>query len=136
MGVDARPVLVRSLALVGLVSLPALLLYIVAARPLLVGIFGKSYGSAAGALPWLAVAMSLLACAYLSVQYLLALERASFIWALAAGAIAEPLVLQTIGAHLTSVALGLLAVQLALAAAVLSLGFRSAASARGAPAPA
>jgi urea transporter len=74
--------------------------------------------------------MSMLACAYLSVQYLLALERASFLWALAVAAIAEPLVLQEIGSHLTAVAVGLLAVQAVLAAIVLSLGFRSAASPR------
>lgn len=138
MGVDARPVLVRTLALVGMVAVPAALLYVVAAKPLLVTIFGDAYGSAAGALPWLAVAMTLLACAYLSVQYLLALERANFLWALALAAVAEPLVLQAIGSRLTAVALGLLAVQLVLAAIVLSLGFRSAASPRasGAPAPA
>lgn len=138
MGVDARPVLVRTLALVGMVALPAALLYVVAAKPLLVTIFGDSYGSAAGALPWLAAAMTLLACAYLSVQYLLALERANFLWALAVAAVAEPLVLQAIGSRLTAVALGLLAVQLVLATIVLSLGFRSAASSRasGAPAPA
>jgi O-antigen/teichoic acid export membrane protein len=139
MGVDARPVLVRTLALVGLVAAPAALLYVVAAKTLLVTIFGSAYGSAAGALPWLAVAMTLLACAYLSVQYLLALERANFLWALAVAAVAEPLVLQAIGSRLTAVALGLLAVQLVLATIVLALGFRSAASPRAsgaAPAPA
>jgi glycosyltransferase involved in cell wall biosynthesis/O-antigen/teichoic acid export membrane protein len=136
MGVDARPVLVRTLALVGMVSLPAVLLYIVGAEPLLTAIFGPSYASAAGALPWLAVAMSLLACAYLSVQYLLALERANFLWALGIAAVAEPLLLQSIGAHITAVAIGLLVVQLVLAAAILSLGFRSAASPRASGAPA
>jgi glycosyltransferase involved in cell wall biosynthesis/O-antigen/teichoic acid export membrane protein len=139
MGVDARPVLVRTLTLVGVVSLPAVLLYVVAAKPVLTAIFGKTYVSGAGALPVLAIAMSLLACAYLSVQYLLALERANFLWALAVAAVAEPLVLQAIGARLTAVAVGLLVVQACLAAVVLSLGFRSAASARasgGAPAPA
>jgi O-antigen/teichoic acid export membrane protein len=138
MGIDARPVLVRTLALIAMVGLPAVLLYTVAARPLLQIVFGPDYTSAAGALPWLAVAMTLLACAYLSVQYLLALERANFLWALAAAAIAEPLVLQALGSRLTAVALGLLGVQLVLAAVVLSLGFRSAASPRasGAPAPA
>jgi glycosyltransferase involved in cell wall biosynthesis/O-antigen/teichoic acid export membrane protein len=130
MGVDARPVLVRTLGLVGLTALPAALLYLVAARPLLTAIFGHSYARAAGALPVLAIAMSLLACAYLSVQYLLALERANFLWALAVAAIAEPLVLQSIGAHLVSVAVGLLAVQFVLAGAVLMLGFRSAAAPR------
>jgi glycosyltransferase involved in cell wall biosynthesis/O-antigen/teichoic acid export membrane protein len=136
MGLDARPILVRTIALVGIVSLPATLLYLVAARPVLVAVFGESYGRAAGALPLLAIAMSLLACAYLSVQYLLALERANFIWALGLGAVAEPLVLQAIGAHITGVAVGLLAVQLCLAAVVLSLGFRSAAAPRASGAPA
>jgi glycosyltransferase involved in cell wall biosynthesis/O-antigen/teichoic acid export membrane protein len=136
MGVDARPVLVRTLALVGMVSLPAVLLYIVGAEPLLTAIFGPSYASAAGALPWLAVAMSLLACAYLSVQYLLALERANFLWALGIAAVAEPLLLQSIGSRITAVAIGLLVVQLVLAAAILSLGFRSAASPRASGAPA
>jgi hypothetical protein len=64
------------------------------------------------------------------VQYLLALERANFLWALAVAAIAEPLVLQAIGSRLTAVAVGLLAVQAFLALVVLSLGFRSAASPR------
>jgi O-antigen/teichoic acid export membrane protein len=136
MGLDARPVLVRTLGLVAVVSLPAVLLYVVAARPVLTAIFGESYAGAAGALPWLAVAMSLLACAYLSVQYLLALERANFLWALVAAAIAEPLVLQSIGSHLTGVALGLLGVQILLAAVILSLGFRSAASPRASGTPA
>jgi glycosyltransferase involved in cell wall biosynthesis/O-antigen/teichoic acid export membrane protein len=136
MGLDARPVLVRTLTLVGIVGLPAVLLYTVAARPLLETVFGPDYGRAAGALPWLAVAMTLLACAYLSVQYLLALERANFLWALGVAAVAEPLVLQAIGSRLTAVALGLLAVQLLLAAVVLSLGFRSAASPRASGAPA
>ena len=86
--------------------------------------------SAAGALPVLAIAMTLLAAAYLCVQYLLALERANFLWALAVAAIAEPLVLQAIGAHLTGVAVGLLIVQACLAAIVVSLGFRSAAAPR------
>jgi O-antigen/teichoic acid export membrane protein len=130
MGVDARPVLVRTLALVGFVSLPAALLYVVAARPVLIAIFGHQYASGAGALPVLAIAMSLFACAYLSVQYLLALERANFLWALAIAAVAEPLVLQAIGSHLTTVAVGLLGVQAFLALIVLALGFRSAASPR------
>ena len=130
MGQDARPVLVRTLALIAFVSIPAVLLYVVAAEPLLIAIFGQQYADGAGALPVLAVAMSLLACAYLSVQYLLALERANFLWALAAAAVAEPLLLQGVGSKLTAVAVGLLVVQAFLAVVVLSLGFRSAASPR------
>jgi len=52
------------------------------------------------------------------------------LWALAAAAIAEPLVLQAIGSKITAVAAGLLVVQTLLAAVVLSLSFRSAASPR------
>jgi glycosyltransferase involved in cell wall biosynthesis/O-antigen/teichoic acid export membrane protein len=129
MGVDARPVLVRTLVLVGCVAAPAALLYVVAAEPVLVAVFGKQYADGAAALPVLAVAMSLLACAYLSVQYLLALERANFLWALAVAAVAEPLLLQAMGS-LTAVAAALLVVQALLATIVLSLGFRSAASPR------
>ena len=129
-GLAAEMGAVRTLALVGFVAAPAVLLYIVAAEPVLVAVFGPAYASGASALPMLAVAMSLLACAYLSVQYLLALERANFLWVLAAAAIAEPLVLQAIGSELTAVAAGLLVVQTFLAAVVLSLGFRSAASPR------
>jgi len=102
----------------------------VAARPLLVAVFGEEYGQAAGALPWLALAMSLLACAYLSVQYLLALERANFLWALAVAALLEPLLLQATGTRLTAIALTLLGLQVVLASAVLVLGFRSAAAPR------
>jgi hypothetical protein len=98
----------------------------------LVAVFGPAYASGAGALPVLAIAMTLLACAYLSVQYLLALERANFLWALAVAAVAEPLLLQGLGSELTAVAVGLLVVQALLAAVVLSLGFRSAASPRAA----
>jgi O-antigen/teichoic acid export membrane protein len=130
MGIDARPVLVKTLALVGVVALPAALLYMVAAKPVLTAIFGHTYAGGAAALPVLAVAMTLLACAYLSVQYLLALERANFLWALGLAAIVEPLLLQAIGSRLTAVAFGLLVVQTLLAAVVLSLGFRSAASPR------
>jgi glycosyltransferase involved in cell wall biosynthesis/O-antigen/teichoic acid export membrane protein len=130
MGMDARPVLIRTLVLVGIVSIPAVLLYVVAAEPVLVAVFGHAYASGAGALPLLAIAMSLLACAYLSVQYLLALERTNFLWALGVAAIAEPLVLQATGSHLTAVAVGLLGVQALLASVILSLSFRSAASPR------
>jgi O-antigen/teichoic acid export membrane protein len=130
MGLDARPVLVRTLGLTAITAVPAFLLYTVAARPLLTTVFGESYGQAAGALPFLALAMSLLACAYLSVQYLLALERANFLWALAAAALLEPLILQATGSRLTSIAIALLGLQLVLACAVLALGFRSAAAPR------
>ena len=49
------------------------LVYAVAAKPLLSAVFGPDLTGAAGALPLLGVAMALLSCAYLAVQYMLAL---------------------------------------------------------------
>ena len=70
--------------------------------------------------------MSLLASTYLSVQYLLALGRASFIGVLALGVVAEVVALVIIGADLTSVALALVAIQAVCAGTVLTLAFRRA----------
>ena len=75
--------------------------------------------------------MTLLACAYLSVQYLLALGRSSFVWILGVGAALEVLVLLAIGARLTEVALALAGLQLTCAVGVLTLSFRT--KARRAP---
>jgi glycosyltransferase involved in cell wall biosynthesis/O-antigen/teichoic acid export membrane protein len=134
-GVDARPVLIRTLALIGALALPMVLVYAVAARPLLETVFGESFGPAAGALPWLAVAMALLACAYLAVQYLLALGKAAFIVVLGIAAAAEPLLLLVIGAQLRDIALALFGLQLALAVAVVAISFRSAAHPAARPGP-
>ncbi|MET0205863.1 MAG: glycosyltransferase [Thermoleophilaceae bacterium] len=125
-GGDARPVLVRTLALIAAAAIPMVLIYALAAEPLLGAVFGDDLTDAAGALPWLGLAMALLACAYLSVQYLLALGRASFVWVLAPAALVEVLLLLGIGANLTEIALALSALQLACATAVLALSFRRA----------
>ncbi len=109
------------------------LLYAVAARPLLEIVFGENFGPAAGALPWLGLAMALLACAYLAVQYLLALGKAAFIVVLGIAAVAEPLILLVIGAQLRDVAFALFALQFALAAIVVMISFRSAAHPRPRP---
>ena len=126
-GVDARPILRSTLLLIVAAAVPMVLIYSLAAEPLLSAVFGADKTQAAGALPWLGLAMALLACAYLAVQYLLALERSGFILVLAAGAVAEVVLLLAIGADLTQVALALSALQLVCAAAVLVLSLRSAA---------
>ncbi len=126
-GIDARPVLVRTLALIGALALPMVLVYAVAARPLLEIVFGEDFGPAASALPWLGMSMALLACVYLAVQYLLALGKARFIVVLGIAAAAEPILLLIIGAHLRNVALALFGLQLALALIVTTISFRSAA---------
>jgi O-antigen/teichoic acid export membrane protein len=124
-GQDARPVLLRTLGLIALVATPMVLLYAVAARPLLSAVFGAEFTDAAGALPWLGLAMALLACAYLSVQYLLALGHSRFLWLLGVAALVEPLLVVGIGADLTQVALALLAIQATLAACVIAVSLRS-----------
>ena len=82
-----------------------------------------------GALPWLALAMALLACVYLSVQFLLAMHRRAFIGVLAVAAVAEVVVLLAIGAHLTRIALALFAIQAVTAACVLTISLRRRATA-------
>jgi O-antigen/teichoic acid export membrane protein len=127
LGEDARPVLLRTLALIAAAGIPMVLIYALAGEPLLSAVFGVDLTVGAGALPWLGLAMSLLACSYLSVQYLLAMGRASFIWVLAGALVAEVGALIVIGADLTAVALALFAVQVVCAGTVLSLSLRRAA---------
>jgi O-antigen/teichoic acid export membrane protein len=123
-GEDARPILLRTLRVIGLLAVPAVLIFAVAAEPLLRIVFGTKFTSSADALPFLGLAMTLLAATYLAVQYKLALHRAHFIAALAVAAVVQPLVLLAIGPHLTAIALGMLAVQAVLAATMLLLAFR------------
>jgi O-antigen/teichoic acid export membrane protein len=126
LGRDARPILGRTLWLVGLAGVPMVLFYAVAGQPLLKAVFGyKNLHHAGQALPWLGLAMTLLACAYLSVQYLLALHRSHFIWALAIASCVEVVLLLSVSIQLVTIALVVLAVQAALAVTVVLLGYRS-----------
>jgi glycosyltransferase involved in cell wall biosynthesis/O-antigen/teichoic acid export membrane protein len=124
-GIDPRPVLMRTLTLIALAALPMVALYAVAAEPLLRTVFGPDLTGAADALPWLGLAMALLACAYLSVQYLLALGRSSFIWVLAVAAALEIGLLAFVGANLTEVAIMLFGLQLFCAVTILTLSLRA-----------
>jgi glycosyltransferase involved in cell wall biosynthesis/O-antigen/teichoic acid export membrane protein len=126
-GRDARPMLWRTLGLIGVVAVPMVLVYTVAAEPVLRLVFGEDFTDAAGALPLLAVAMSLLSAAYLGVQYLLALGRSAFIGLLAFAAVAELALLVAVGTGLVEVAAVLVALQLLLAPALLTMSVRTAA---------
>jgi glycosyltransferase involved in cell wall biosynthesis/O-antigen/teichoic acid export membrane protein len=126
LGRDARPVLVQTLALIAATALPIVLVYALASDLLLGAVFGDDLRSASSALPWLALAMALLASAYLAVQYLLAVGRAAFVWALALGAVLDPVLVQAIGPDLSRVALGVFGIQLFVAVTVLTISFRSA----------
>jgi len=123
-GRDARPVLWRTLGLIGLVAVPMVLVYAVAGKPLLAAVFGDDLTAAAGALPLLGLAMGLLSCAYLGVQYLLALGRTSFVLLLGLAAVVELALLVAVGSALTQVALVLAGLQLALAPSLLLLVVR------------
>ncbi len=120
-GEDARSILVRCLGLIVAGGVPMVLIYVAAGKPLLEAVFGEDLTLASDALPWLGLAMVLLACTYLAVQYLLALRQYRFIWILAAGVVAEVLALVAVGDDLTRVAMALLAVQAVCAAVVLFL---------------
>ena len=123
-GVDTRPVLVRTLTLIAIAALPMVAIYTIAAEPLLRTVFGPDLTGAADALPWLGLAMALLACAYLAVQYLLALRRSSFIWLLAVAAVLEIVLLALVGADVVDVALVLFGLQLGCAVGLLALSLR------------
>ena len=85
-------------------------------------VFGDDLTAASGALPLLAVAMALLACAYLAVQYLIALERANFLLVLGLAAAAELVLLPIVGAVPTDVALLVVGAPAGDAAGVLRAG--------------
>jgi O-antigen/teichoic acid export membrane protein len=123
-GEDARPILLRTLALIAAMAVPMVLVYSVAGEPLLRIVFGEDLTEASGALPLLGIAMSMLACSYLSVQYLLAMGRASFLLVLAAGVVAEVGLLLAIGDDLTAIALALLCIQAVCAATILTMAMR------------
>jgi O-antigen/teichoic acid export membrane protein len=123
-GEDARPILLRTLALILAMAIPMVLIYSVAGEPLLRIVFGEDLTDASDALPFLGLAMSLLACSYLSVQYLLAMGKANFLWVLAAGVIVEVPLLLSIGEDLTAIAIALLGIQAVCAATILTLALR------------
>jgi hypothetical protein len=71
------------------------------------------------------VAMTLLAVAYLTVQYMLALGEARFLWVLGVVAIVEPFLLSAGDPSLLSFAAIVLGLQCLAASGVLALGWRA-----------
>ncbi len=92
-GADARPVLLRALGIVVVCSLPCMLIFAVAAHPLLSIVFGHKRAIASSSLLPLGAAFTMLAATYLAVQYMLAQRRVWFLAAIAMLAIAEPFLL-------------------------------------------
>jgi glycosyltransferase involved in cell wall biosynthesis/O-antigen/teichoic acid export membrane protein len=123
-GFDPLPILRRALAVLAVVAAPALLIFVAAPETVLRLAFGPRFVAAADALPVLGLAMTLLAATYLTVQYMLALGRTSFLWVLGVMAAIEPFLLSAGEFSLLSYASLVLAVQCAAATGVLALALR------------
>jgi O-antigen/teichoic acid export membrane protein len=129
-GRETRTVLLQCLAIIIVCAIPCLLIFAVAAHPLLVAVFGAKRAVASDSLLPLGAAFTVLAATYLAVQYLLALKRAWFLVAIGLVAIVEPILLLHAPRHPQSFASVVLVVQLvgaALAYAIALLSGRSSA---------
>ena len=124
LGQSATGVLARTLGIIAAIAVPMVIVYTVAGEPILRIAFKLS--GASDALPWLGLAMSLLALTYLAVQYQLALHRALFIAVLGVAAIAQPAAMIAIGGEeLTTIALGILGLNAVLTVVLVLLAFRA-----------
>jgi O-antigen/teichoic acid export membrane protein len=124
-GLDPRPVLLRALVILAVVAAPALLVFAAFPDLLLRIAFGPDLTGAADALLLLGAAMTLLAVAYLTVQYMVALRATHFLWVLGIVAVAEPFLLTAAGHSIVGFAAIVFGVQCVAASAVLALGLRA-----------
>jgi O-antigen/teichoic acid export membrane protein len=122
-GADARHLLTRTTGLLMLVAIPILAIFGFFPEQILTLVFGDQAKLAAPALPWLAGAMTCLSILYLSLQFLLALGRRSFLVVLTFGAVAVPSVVAIRDTSLESVAIGLLILDAILASIMLAISF-------------
>lgn len=123
-GQDARPVLLRALAVITALGIPLLAVFGLAPTLVLKLAFGAELTQADDALFLLTLAFTLLAAGYLAVQYMLALGRIVFLPALAVVAVLEPILLSAASESILGVAAVVLALQCVAAAGVLALSFR------------
>jgi hypothetical protein len=100
-----------------------LLVYAVAGEMLLDIVF--KLDGAAGALPWLGLAFTFLACTYLAIQYLLALHHWTFLIPLGVAAVVQPVLLAIVDGGTTQIALALCGVQAVLALFVVTQALRT-----------
>jgi len=125
--VGERPlgVLARSFGLLAAVAIPSLLIFAVAAEPVLRLGFGAKLTGASDALATLCLAYTMLSAAYLAVQYLLAPRHELFLVVLAAAAALELVMLPTINVSLTGYAGLVLIAQGAGAVLLLAMALRA-----------
>jgi O-antigen/teichoic acid export membrane protein len=110
-GEDTRVVLIKTLGIVMVAALPCLVIYAFASKLLITSVFGASKASAYQSLLPLGAAFTVLACTYLAIQYMLALKRTWFLLALAAVAVAEPILLLQASRRPAGFAVVVLAIQ-------------------------
>lgn len=120
-GDDPRGVLVRALAIIGGLSVPALAIFGLVPALLLRVAFGDDYESGDTILFLLGAAFSCLAATYVTVQFLLGLHRRVFVLGLLLAAAVEPFVLES-AASLRDFAVRVLVLQAVTAAAMLVVG--------------
>ena len=124
-GKNPLPVLWRSFAILAVIATPALLIFTAVPEQLMRIAFGPDLTAASSALPVLGLAMTILAVAYLTVQYMLALERTKFLWVLGVIVVIEPLLLSTQTRSLVAYATVVLLTQCLAAVGMLVLGVRA-----------
>jgi O-antigen/teichoic acid export membrane protein len=123
-GQDTRPVLFKALAIIGVLAIPVLLIFAFGSHQLMSAVFKKSQLHATGSLFVLGLAFTVMAATYLAIQYMLALRRTWFLIALAAVAIAEPILLLQAPRRPGGFAAVVLAVQAAAALLAFGLALR------------
>jgi O-antigen/teichoic acid export membrane protein len=133
-GEDTRGVLFRALGIIVVCAAPVLLIFAVAAHPLLTIAFSHKRATASASLLPLGAAFTVLAATYLAVQYMLALKRTWFLVAIGAVAAAEPVLLLQAPRHPAGFASVVLAVQAVGAAVAFALALRGHANATETPA--
>ena len=110
-GEDTRPVLLRTLGIILVCAIPCLLIFAFGAHLLISAVFGAKKATASNSLLPLGAAFTVLSCTYLAIQYMLALKRTWFLIAIAAVAIAEPVLLLRASRQAPGFAAVVLAVQ-------------------------
>jgi O-antigen/teichoic acid export membrane protein len=133
-GEDTRGVLLRALGIIAVCSVPVLLIFAVAAHPLLAIAFSHKRATASSSLLPLGAAFTVLAATYLAVQYMLALKRTWFLVAIGVVAAAEPVVLLQASRKPTGFAALVLAIQAVGALVAFGLALRGPTDAETAPA--
>jgi O-antigen/teichoic acid export membrane protein len=132
-GEDTRPVLIKTLVIILVASIPCLLIYAFAPHLLISSVFGAKKAHAYRSLLPLGAAFTVLACTYLAIQYMLALKRTWFLLAVGAVAIAEPVLLLQASRKPAGFAVVVLAIQAVGAVVAFVLALRRG---DGHPAPA